>query len=166
MIQKRDKHHERGAEKCVSEHWVTLWLNLSTSKVSPQGWGLDGWGQGVVRGKVSEGTVREKGERLHTRVQSGVRRFGPEGTRKSVTPVKKHRVSNVFCVTEGKKHMEHQTGLISQEHLKAKVITHALNAGLRLSWRIVAQNTRRRHNWLNLWLYRKNKWDLTGLGFY
>lgn len=40
-------------EKCVSEHWVTLLLNLSTSRVSPQGWGrLDGWGQGVVRGKV------------------------------------------------------------------------------------------------------------------
>lgn len=57
MIRKRDKHRERGAEKCVSEHWVTLRLNLSTSKVSPQGWGL---GRGVARGKVSEGAVREK----------------------------------------------------------------------------------------------------------
>lgn len=49
MIGKGDKHRERGAEKCVSEHWVTLVLKLSTSKVSPQGWGLDGWGQGVER---------------------------------------------------------------------------------------------------------------------
>lgn len=47
MIRGGDKHHERGAEKCVSEHWVALLLNLSPSKVSPQGWGgrVDG-GQG------------------------------------------------------------------------------------------------------------------------
>lgn len=46
---------------------------------------------------------REKGERLHTRVQSGVRRFGPEGTRKSVTLVK-HRISDAFCATTGGGH--------------------------------------------------------------
>lgn len=74
----------RGAEKCVSEHWVTPLLNLSTSKVSPQGWGLDGSGQGVVRGKVSGGRVREKGERLHSRVQSEVRRLGKQCMRNSV----------------------------------------------------------------------------------
>lgn len=62
---------ERGAEKCVSEHWVTLLLNLSTSKVSPQGWGLDRRGEGVAMGGTFQGErVREKRERLHTRVQS------------------------------------------------------------------------------------------------
>lgn len=39
MIRGGDKHHERGAEKCVTEHWVAPLLNLSPSKVSPQGWG-------------------------------------------------------------------------------------------------------------------------------
>lgn len=45
MIRKRDKHREggRGAEKCVSEHWVTPLLNLSASKVSPKGRGSEGW---------------------------------------------------------------------------------------------------------------------------
>lgn len=89
MIRERDKHREtgRGAGKCVSEHWVTLLLNLSTSKVSPQWWGLEGWGQGLVRGKVSEGRVREKGARLHTSAQSQVRRLEQEGTRRSVTHI-------------------------------------------------------------------------------
>lgn len=61
---KGDKPCERGrgVAKCVSAHWVTLLLNLSTSKVSPQGWGLDGRAPGVVGGKVSQERVREKGE--------------------------------------------------------------------------------------------------------
>ena len=42
MIRGGDKHHKRGAEKCVSEHWVALLLNLSPSKVSPQGRGVGG----------------------------------------------------------------------------------------------------------------------------
>lgn len=50
MIRGGDKYHERGAEKCVSEHWVAPRLNLSPSKVSPQGWGGrmgggQGWGE-------------------------------------------------------------------------------------------------------------------------
>lgn len=99
MIRKRDKHRERGAEKCVSEHWVTLLLNLSSSKVSPQEWGLDGWGQGVVRGKVSE---REKGERLpHKRSVRGEKAW----TRKSVTRIERqeNQISNVFCAIGVKK---------------------------------------------------------------
>lgn len=73
MIRRGDKHHERGAEKCVSEHWVTPLLNLSPSKVSPQGWGgrMGGGGGGgtrVVRGKVSEGKGEVTGFR-RVRVQ-------------------------------------------------------------------------------------------------
>lgn len=49
-------------EKCVSEHWVTLKLNLSASKVSPQGWGLDGRGLGVARESFKRERAREKGE--------------------------------------------------------------------------------------------------------
>ena len=70
---KTDKRHERGrgAEKCVGEHWVTLLLNLSTSKVSPQagggGGGVGRGDKGVARGKVSGGRVREKRERFRRR---------------------------------------------------------------------------------------------------
>lgn len=105
MIRKRDKHRERGAEKCVSEHWVTLLLNLSSSKVSPQGWGLDGWGQGVVRGKVSEGRVGEKGERLQHKSSVGGEK---SWTRKSVTRIERqeNQISNVFCAIGGGKHMK------------------------------------------------------------
>lgn len=47
--------------KCVSAHWVTLLLNLSTSKVSPQGWGLDGRG---TRGGERESFMgKSEGER-------------------------------------------------------------------------------------------------------
>lgn len=78
MIRKRDKHREggRGAEKCVSEHWVTPLLNLSASKVSPQGRGSDGW-MGTRGGESLRRNEREgkKGERLHT-VQSEVRKLG------------------------------------------------------------------------------------------
>lgn len=73
MIRRGDKHHERGAEKCVSEHWVTPLLNLSPSKVSPQGWGgRMGGGTRVVRGKVSEGKGKVKG---FGRVQAQVKGF-------------------------------------------------------------------------------------------
>lgn len=70
MIRRGDKHHERGAEKCVSEHWVTPLLNLSPSKVSPQGWGgrTGGGGTRVVRGNVSEGKGKVTGFR-RVRVQ-------------------------------------------------------------------------------------------------
>lgn len=44
-----------------------------------------GWiGQGGGERESFRGRVREKGERLHTRVQSEVRRLGEEWTRKSV----------------------------------------------------------------------------------
>ncbi len=63
MGRKRDKQRERGrgAEKCVSEHWVTLPLNLSTSKVSSQGWGLDGWGRGWWGGEFQR---EERGRKV------------------------------------------------------------------------------------------------------
>lgn len=64
-------------EKCVSEHWVTPLLNLSASKVSPQGRRSDGWmgtrgGESLRRKSDKE----IKGERLHTRVQSEARKLG------------------------------------------------------------------------------------------
>lgn len=48
-----ERHTAGERERCAGEHWVTLLLNLSTSKVSPPGWGLDGRGGrgGRFRGK-------------------------------------------------------------------------------------------------------------------
>lgn len=84
MIRRGDKHHERGAEKCVSEHWVTPLLNLSPSKVSPQGWGGRMGGGGG--GKVSEGKgkvtgfrrvrVQVKGFEKESRTNVGKGKFG------------------------------------------------------------------------------------------
>lgn len=51
----RETNSVRGAEKCVSEHWVTLLLNLSTSKVSPQGWGVGWIGTRGVEGESFRG---------------------------------------------------------------------------------------------------------------
>lgn len=154
MIRERDKHRERGrgAGKCVSEHWVTLLLNLSTSKVSPQRWGLDGWGQGVVRGKVSEGRVREKGEGLYTSVQSEVRRLGQESTRRSETRIEWPK--NLICICFVQVGKEHEKLYWKDCFFKtAKVIiTRTLTAQLRLTLpnKNVAQNTRHCNNWLRL----------------
>lgn len=89
--------------------------------------------RGGERESFRGNSEREKGERLHTGVQSGVRRFGREGAKKSATLVE--NIKFLMCSVQlgGGGGMENQTGLISQEHLKAKVITHALNTGLRLS---------------------------------
>lgn len=72
MIRRGDKHHERGAEKCVSEHWVTPLLNLSPSKVSPQGWGgrMGGGHQGGER-KSFRG--KRKGDGLQAASGAGER---------------------------------------------------------------------------------------------
>lgn len=87
--------------------------------------------RGGERESFRGSSEREKGERLHTGVQSGVRRFGREGTRKSATLVE--NIKFLMCSVRLGGENTNQTGLISQEPLKAKVITHALNTGLRLS---------------------------------
>jgi len=61
----------RSVEKCVSEHWVTLLLKLSTSKVSPQGWGLRWMGtRGGERESLSGGERRKAARRVQAQVRT------------------------------------------------------------------------------------------------
>lgn len=78
MIRRGDKHHERGAEKCVSEHWVTPLLNLSPSKVSPQGWGGRTGGGGDQGGERKCFRGKRKGDGLQAGSGAGERVRGEE----------------------------------------------------------------------------------------
>lgn len=75
----------RSVAKCVSEHWVTLMLKLSTSKVSPRGWwGVWGWtdeDDGCWEGKFKGEEWGRKWTPAR-RVQTQVRQLGKrdEGT--------------------------------------------------------------------------------------